>query len=92
MHRKFAFVIGSALLAGFAQSAPSYAQEQKPSTIAPQQDQGMSSNMNKMMDECGTMMMRSNQISRIWGSAFAAAALVPMPPQDHAHADDRSRD
>jgi hypothetical protein len=46
MHRKFAFVIGSALLAGFALSAPSYAQEQKPPTIAPQQDQGMSSNMS----------------------------------------------
>jgi hypothetical protein len=60
MHRKFAFVIGSALLAGFALSAPSYAQEQKPPTIAPPQDQGMSSNMmagmNKMMDECVTMM------------------------------------
>jgi hypothetical protein len=26
------------------------------------------------------------------GSALAAAPLVPMPPQDRAHADDRSRD
>jgi hypothetical protein len=36
MHRKFTLVIGSALLAGLALSAPSYAQEQKPPTMAPQ--------------------------------------------------------
>ncbi len=60
MHRKFALVMGSALLAGFALSAPSYAQEQKPPAMAPQHDQDVPSNvmagMDKMMEGCGTMM------------------------------------
>lgn len=63
MHRKFALVLGSALLAaGFALSAPASAQEQKPaSAMTPQHDRGMMSadmmaRMNKMMDRCEKMM------------------------------------
>jgi len=60
MHRKFALVIGSALLAGFALAAPSYAQEQKTPAMESQHDHGIPSNMmarmNKMMDGCAAMM------------------------------------
>jgi hypothetical protein len=63
MHRKFALILGSALLAAdFALSGPAFAQEQKPApAMTPQHDQGMMSadmmaRMNKMMDRCEKMM------------------------------------
>lgn len=60
MRREFTIAIGLALLAGLALSTPSSAQEQNPPAMAAQHDQGMPSNMmarmNKMMDQCGTMM------------------------------------
>jgi hypothetical protein len=60
MHRKFALVIGSALLSALALSVPSYAQEPKPPTMTAPHDQSMPSDMmarmSKMMDGCTTMM------------------------------------
>jgi hypothetical protein len=67
MHRKFALVIGSALLSALALSVPSYAQESKPPTMTPPHDHGMPSDMmarmGKMMDGCTTM-MESDEMQR----------------------------
>ena len=59
MHRKFALILGSALLvAGFALSAPA-------SAMPPHHDEGMMpadmmARMNKMMDRCEKMMESHN--------------------------------